>query len=86
MHVNRHTDLNSCSDRVFIEDLTALGDIRNGLAEAISSWAAGFPEHDRSAGCERVDRTCAFSRGGCCGGLRHLCPGERGRDCQGDTQ
>jgi hypothetical protein len=35
MHVDRHTDFDSRSDGVFIEDFTALGHIRDCVAEAI---------------------------------------------------
>src|SRR5437588_4228057 len=80
MHMDRNADFDSRSDHVFIEDLTALSHICDGLPETIGSWSASFPEHDRSAGCVRSDRTAAFSRGRR-RGLRDLSPCKRRRDC-----
>ena len=82
MHVDRHTDFDSRSDSVFIEDPWPLYHIRDLWPEAIRSRATAFPQDNCVPRCKRGDRATAFSRGS----LRDLCPRERSRDGQGYAQ
>jgi hypothetical protein len=71
---------------IFIEDLTAAGDIGDRLSEMVSPRPASFLEHDRIARGVLRDRSIAFSCRCCGSGFRDLCPGEGSDKCQGQAK
>jgi hypothetical protein len=83
---DRDSHSNSRPYGIFIEDLTAPGDIGDRLSEMVSPRTASFLEHDRIARGVLRDRTIAFSCRCCGSGFRDLCPGEGSYKCEGQAK